>query len=672
MVVALVGSTAGAVPTAWHESRAPDGGAVYTVAIGGDGTYYAGTEVGIFVSRDGVSWRRSEVPIDDISAVTDIRATTTGLALAAVVDSEYDGRVLRTVDGGGSWRVATGFEGAEGLISDFAVDPADAQVAYALAAGVLYATTDGGSSWAAQSRVRDRDTPTADASSDDVEEEEWDDWAVTLAVDPLTPSTIYAGGYRGIFTSSDGGMSWIKTGVGLPSRARVWSLAVAATSPRTIYAGTDADGVFKSVDGGAVWRPARFGLPMERRDHASITGLALDPHRSDVVYAATTRGAATSVDGGASWRTAGGQRAPQMTSLTIEALGRTLLAGTADHGILRSDDGGETWRLANTNLTAVAPTALAVARTAPTSIYVGTWGTGLVASADGGETWTATRGAPARWITAVVVDPKVSRNVYVGSYGDGVLRSRDGGATWAAAGRALERELPQARATSRNVQALAINPMNPRVLYAASQYVFGATVARSRDGGASWRRVFETENHSDATIQALAIDPGRPSTVYAGTGEFSEDMGVDSWGVFVSRNAGATWTRVVAGLHYRDARPGIGAFAVSPRNGDVYAATRVGVFRLKRGGARWVRLALGLPTGRYGLPAMRTIVVNPRTEAVLLGTAGGLYELRRTSTSGVWVPASPRLAGLDVRALAVTADGRQAYAATPGRFFTVD
>jgi hypothetical protein len=46
--------------------------------------------------------------------------------------------------------------------------------------------------------------------------------------------------------------------------------------------------------------------------------------------------------------------------------------------------------------------------------------------------------------------------------------------------------------------------------------------------------------------------------------------------------------------------------------------------------------------------------------------------VRRAGASPRWVSASPRLAGLEVRALAFSGDGSRVFAATPGRFFTSD
>src|SRR5260370_6869161 len=58
-----------------------------------------------------------------------------------------------------------------------------------------------------------------------------------LAIDPVTPSTLYAGTFAGgVFKSSDEGASWISMNTGL-TVARITSLAIDPATPSTIYAG---------------------------------------------------------------------------------------------------------------------------------------------------------------------------------------------------------------------------------------------------------------------------------------------------------------------------------------------------------------------------------------------------------------------------------------------------
>ena len=95
---------------------------------------------------------------------------------------------------------------------------------------------------------------------------------VALAVDPNTPSTVYAGafvaGYSifsgGVFKSQDGGDTWATYSRGLAATG-IRSLAIDSASPTTVYAATSGNGVFATSGDGF---PATFHL----RQH-SLSGV---------------------------------------------------------------------------------------------------------------------------------------------------------------------------------------------------------------------------------------------------------------------------------------------------------------------------------------------------------------------------------------------------------------
>jgi photosystem II stability/assembly factor-like uncharacterized protein len=86
-----------------------------------------------------------------------------------------------------------------------------------------------------------------------------------LAVDPRDPMTLYAdNGLDGIRKSIDGGRTWTisnsglprasTTPLGVPRPTRVTALTIDPNRPDTIYIGTSGRGVFESTDGGLTWR----------------------------------------------------------------------------------------------------------------------------------------------------------------------------------------------------------------------------------------------------------------------------------------------------------------------------------------------------------------------------------------------------------------------------------
>ena len=70
------------------------------------------------------------------------------------------------------------------------------------------------------------------------------------------------------------------------------------------------------------------------------------------------------------------------------------------------------------------------------------------------------------------------------------------------------------------ITALAIDPVTPTTLYAASGTYYAAATGRgvfkSTDGGGSWTRINSGLPPFLLNFDALAIDPVTPSTLYAG------------------------------------------------------------------------------------------------------------------------------------------------------------
>ncbi|PYM65198.1 MAG: hypothetical protein DME11_11110, partial [Candidatus Rokuibacteriota bacterium] len=106
-----------------------------------------------------------------------------------------------------------------------------------------------------------------------------------LAIDPQTPTTLYAGtSGDGVFKSTDGGTTWRAVNTGLDPRRCCFALAIDPQTPTTLYASTDG-GVFKSTDGGESWGGVNTGLtnPFAR-------ALAIDPQTPATLYVSTVGG----------------------------------------------------------------------------------------------------------------------------------------------------------------------------------------------------------------------------------------------------------------------------------------------------------------------------------------------------------------------------------------------
>jgi hypothetical protein len=104
-----------------------------------------------------------------------------------------------------------------------------------------------------------------------------------VAIDPQTPSTLYALAYTTVFKSIDGGASWSAAGTGLPAFPSAFDLVVDPQTPTTlyvaIYTGDAHTGpaVFKSTNGGGSWSEIDVGFNATR----FIAALTIDPPDTD-------------------------------------------------------------------------------------------------------------------------------------------------------------------------------------------------------------------------------------------------------------------------------------------------------------------------------------------------------------------------------------------------------
>lgn len=175
--------------------------------------------------------------------------------------------VQQSTDGGYTWRVIA-LEG-EADFHAMTVSPADPQRLWGAYRGQLYASMDGGTTWA----VVDADLPQISA----------------LAADPRDADAVWAAGPAGILKSVDGGKTW-----GTVTGVAFQGLAIGRDGA-TIYA-VGRGGGAKSADAGATWTPIVLST------EGAPAHVAVDPTDRDKVYVATYHGAMYgSVDGGGMW-----------------------------------------------------------------------------------------------------------------------------------------------------------------------------------------------------------------------------------------------------------------------------------------------------------------------------------------------------------------------------------
>ncbi len=210
-------------------SRGPEGVVVFCLTMdpSAPGTLYAGTDGGVFKSGNGGrTWVATNTGL--IRTVVSVLAIDPS-APATLYAGTPEG-VFKSTDGGGNWRAMN--RGLTTLnVDTLAIDPRTPSTLYAGAVvyfceevdSCLFKSTDGGNSWSALHVSSPNPYPRA------------------LAIDPVTPTTIYVGSYEGIFKSIDGGGSWSAIGSD-PTNRYIAALLIDPSAPGTLYAGTSVVG----------------------------------------------------------------------------------------------------------------------------------------------------------------------------------------------------------------------------------------------------------------------------------------------------------------------------------------------------------------------------------------------------------------------------------------------
>jgi photosystem II stability/assembly factor-like uncharacterized protein len=367
---------------------------------------YAATTAGLFKSADsGVSWSPIRPELWD-------RPTNAVLATASALLAGTNGHgIFRSTDQAVSWEPSSrGL--AAGWIIALTIDPRDSTLYAAEPAWGVFQGPGGGSSWSLTSPIQsERDLP--------------DDLTGDLAVDPDSPSTIYATLLAAVAKSTNEGAHW-EVHEGLSCIFARW-LVLDPRVPTTLYSGGDfldsrcflqsnACAVYRSTDGGENWSCIKSGLPI-----AKVSALAVEPVDTATIYAVSANGLYRSPDRGDSWTLIYGDL--PATALAVDPSDPSALYAGLEGAVARSEDGGRTWKASRRGLPAAVVAEIEIDPSDTSTVYARIVERGVFLSTNSGRTWTQLgTGLEGLAVYDLVLDPNDSKTLYVGTGGGSVLK----------------------------------------------------------------------------------------------------------------------------------------------------------------------------------------------------------------------------------------------------------
>jgi hypothetical protein len=260
------------------------------------------------------------------------------------------------------------------------------------------------------------------------------------------------------------------TEMSTPDDIVVSAVAIDEANPQTIYVGAaNALAIYRSTDSGQNW----LRVPLTDEYVGGVTDIAVDSVQRLVYVGTDTAGLFRLRDVGSSVVVSAHlQLNEPVIEVAADSTGAGMAFARTASELYQGENYGLAWRPVD-NLGST-PTALAIADTQPATIYVGTLDRGLVKSNDG-LTWT-------------------TANEGLGF-------------------------VPGSRL---QVDALAIDPQQPNVVYVATSYLYGTTeihqspvgVAMSTDGAANWAALYTDHN---VAVAGLLPVSGQTGAVYAVT-----------------------------------------------------------------------------------------------------------------------------------------------------------
>jgi photosystem II stability/assembly factor-like uncharacterized protein len=313
----------------------------------------------------------------------------------------------------------------------------------------------------------------------------------------------------------------------------------------------------------------------------------------------------------------------------------TYYMGTTGGGLWKTDDMGLNWNnISDGYFKTGSVGAITVAENDVNVVYVGMGehairgvmthhGDGVYKSTDAGKTWKKMGLDATQHISRIVVHPNDANTLLVGAQGAlyskskerGIYKSTDGGTTW------------------KNVlyindqtgcAELSMDMNNPRIIYAAMwehgrkpwQVISGGSgsgLYKSVDGGDTWQRL-TNGLPSEMGKMSIAVCRSNSEKVYA---LIESDSEKEAGGLFVSDNAGASWSRITNDHRLLQRAWYYIELFVDPLNDQTIYVMSAPALKSKDGGKTWEQMG-----GTHG--DFHDLWINPKnSKNMIISNDGG-------------------------------------------------
>lgn len=577
--------------------------------------------------------------------------------------STLDGQIHTSADGGITWQLLVNLNRPQLVLDQLFVDSRDSKIIYTSGhrhkePGGFFKTTDGGLTWKESKELKKESIHSMVQSTFDpnvlmvgtiggvwVSNNSGDDWKKissdtmpvnidSLAIDPRSTDTVYAGTWWRAYKTTDSGKNWRLVKDGMIDDSDVFAITIDKKNPDHVVASA-CSGIYESYNKGDLWKKIQ-GIPSQSRRTRDILQ---HPSRPGTVYAATTEGFWMTADGGKNWALTT-QRDLEINSIAVhpDEPDRVFI-GTNNYGVMVSNDGGKNFKSTNENFTSRFTYSITADLEDSNRLYATTQNTAtgggfVFVSNNAGTTWQQAKNLDVARVApfALMQDRANLNTIYLGT-NVGLFRSLDRGNSWTQVvapkppAPVKKKIIPRktiARKSAKSKTNVAKTVVPPKPIVAlpveATPVVPGLlpvltekvkVLAQTEDGkngilagtDKGLYRTYDIAKGWEKISFGAGIDENifvvystalQPETIWVGTAVS---------GVIVSHDNGVTWQKVSGAPE----NVPVSSIAISPKHPEnMYIGTSQTFYASRDGGKTWTRRGGNLPLGNY-----TSILINP-------------------------------------------------------------